>query len=50
VAGQHEAVAGDPARAALLRFPGARIIWTAVTAMVMFALAAGRARTGRALG
>jgi divalent metal cation (Fe/Co/Zn/Cd) transporter len=26
------------------------IIWTAVTAMVMFALAAGKARTGRALG
>lgn len=26
------------------------IIWTAVTAVVMFALAAGKARTGRALG
>jgi len=26
------------------------IIWTAVTAAVMFALAAGKARTGRALG
>ena len=26
------------------------IIWTAITAMVMFALAAGKARTGRALG
>ena len=29
---------------------GARIIWTAVTAAVMFALAAGKARTGTALG
>jgi divalent metal cation (Fe/Co/Zn/Cd) transporter len=28
----------------------AGIIWTAVTAAVMFALAAGKARTGRALG
>jgi len=28
----------------------AGIIWTAVTAVVMFALAAGKARTGRALG
>ena len=26
------------------------IVWTAVTAVVMFALAAGKARTGRALG
>ena len=26
------------------------IIWTAITAVVMFALAAGKARTGRALG
>ena len=28
----------------------AGIAWTAVTAVVMFALAAGKARTGRALG
>ena len=28
----------------------AGIVWTAVTAVVMFALAAGKARTGRALG
>jgi divalent metal cation (Fe/Co/Zn/Cd) transporter len=28
----------------------AGITWTAVTAVVMFALAAGKARTGRALG
>jgi divalent metal cation (Fe/Co/Zn/Cd) transporter len=31
-----------------LSVPG--IIWTAITAVVMFALAAGKARTGRALG
>jgi len=31
-----------------LSVPG--IIWTAVTAAGMFALAAGKARTGRALG
>jgi divalent metal cation (Fe/Co/Zn/Cd) transporter len=32
------------------RRSGPGIIWTAVTAAVMFALAAGKARTGRALG
>jgi hypothetical protein len=49
--------AGDPARVRLLRrgfvrpghsLPG--IAWTALTAAVMLALAAGKARTGRALG
>ena len=32
------------------RHSGPGIAWTAVTAVVMFALAAGKARTGRALG
>jgi divalent metal cation (Fe/Co/Zn/Cd) transporter len=32
------------------RDSGLGIVWTAVTAEVMFALAAGKARTGRALG
>jgi divalent metal cation (Fe/Co/Zn/Cd) transporter len=32
------------------RHSPAGIVWTAVTAVVMFALAAGKARTGRALG
>jgi divalent metal cation (Fe/Co/Zn/Cd) transporter len=51
----------DPERARLVRrgfvleyvtlgWNVAGIVWTAVTAAVMFALAAGKARTGRALG